>query len=231
MGVCALSGVQRDVVRTNLPRMRDDYFHIDFEAPNPKRFDRLKRIFCELKRLKDECIESENSTDASKDADDMDWQSFLGDEEIAWFSDVFDFSSAEGRTWRKLWDMTAPTVRLSHPLFNTPGNWTLEGAVDSILCCDYQLIELVRRENGQGTLSYDPWGGPFGGSESLVALLEGFGCEVTHDSWHGGPHAPEIGWDYQLAKHLVDKGERISLARQLDPPKPKPANPWWKFWA
>jgi hypothetical protein len=73
---------------------------------------------------------------------------------------------------------------------------------------EYTLVDLILNDGSNGILYYDPWAFPFGGSESLVALIESFGHYVHFDSWHEGSHLRQIiGWDYSLAKNLVAKGQ------------------------
>lgn len=93
-------------------------------------------------------------------------------------------------------------------MFNVPGNWDFESMIDSLFNGEYVLVDLVRESEEFGVLYYDPWAGPFGGSESMVQLIESFGHTVTFDSWHQGPHHRRaIGWNYALAKQLVAAGK------------------------
>ncbi len=83
------------------------------------------------------------------------------------------------------------------PIFKDLNGWAIE-----------YLENLATLTLPHGILYYDPWAGPFGGSECLVALIESFGNMVTYDSWHSGPHRRfTVGWDYELAKTLVSKGK------------------------
>ena len=63
---------------------------------------------------------------------------------------------------------------------------------------------------------------PFGGTESLVQLIESFGHTVTYDSWHEGPpKRAAISWEFELAKKLVEQGKGIEQPNEKE---------WWKFW-
>ena len=93
-------------------------------------------------------------------------------------------------------------------MFQLPGKWDFESMIDALFNGEYIFVDLVKENEKQGVLYYDPWSGPFGGSESLVALIESFGRTVTFDSWHEGPHRRQISaWDYELAKQLVASGK------------------------
>lgn len=107
-----------------------------------------------------------------------------------------------------------PEVRLKHSIFNTSDNWSLDSMLYLIFQGDYELIKITKTEN-IGTLFFDPGGFPFGGTESLVQLIESFGNKVTYDHWHAGSHLrPNIGWDYEVAKKYVEKGLGIEFSNE-----------------
>ena len=135
------------------------------------------------------------------------WIEFLDETALEWFADTFDYNSEEGKTFQQLWNLTSPEIRSSHEMFHLPGNWDFESMIDSLFNGEYAFVDLVKETKTSGVLYYAPWAGPFGGSESMVALIESFGNTVTFDSWHEGPHRRRISaWDYQLAKELVASG-------------------------
>ncbi|NQX85448.1 MAG: hypothetical protein HRT67_06025 [Flavobacteriaceae bacterium] len=95
-------------------------------------------------------------------------------------------------------------------MFNTADNWSLDSMIYVIFQGDYELIK-IEKSNDNGTLYYNPVGIPFGGTESLVQLIESFGNTVTYDSWHEGTHKrAEIAWDFEVAKKLVEKEKESS---------------------
>ena len=191
--------------------MRDKSFYLEFRIGSQRRFDALHRFFTALKSEKDQIIKSWDS-DAEQDqydpASEPKWLDFLDDEAVEWFANTFDYNSEEGKTYQQLWNLTEPEIRLSHPMFRPPGNWDFESMVDSLFNGEYTLVDLAQESETDGILYYDPWAGPFGGSESLVALIESFGHSVTFDSWHEDPHRRQpVGWNYALAKQLVAAGK------------------------
>ncbi len=189
--------------------MLEQCFYLRFTIGSQRRFDALQRFFRALKSEKDRIIA--RASDAEQDqydpANDPKWIDFLDDDAIEWFTNTFDFNSEEGKIYQQLWDLTAPEIRLTHPMFNLPGNWDLESMLDSLFNGEYEFVDLLQDSETDGTLYYDPWAGPFGGSESMAALIESFGHTVIFDSWHEGPHCRQaVGWDYALAKRLVAAG-------------------------
>lgn len=191
--------------------MRDRYAYLEFSIGSLARFDALARMFDALKAEKDRIVASRDS-DAPDDeynpAQEPNWIEFLDEPAREWFADTFDYDSEERKTYQKLWDLTPPDIRLSHPMFQLPGNWDFESMIDALFRGEYVFISLVRESGETGVLYYDPWAQPFGGSESMVAFIESFGHYVTFDSWHRGPHRRQTGaWDYALAKQLVAAGK------------------------
>ena len=192
--------------------LKDSYFYIEFEIINSARFKALQKMFHRLMRIKNDWMQDINLEDKKSDLDyqdpvaDFDWYSYLDNEAIAYFQDIFDYRSDEGKVYRQLWDLTHYEYRL-HPFLRTPGNWDFESMLDSIFSGDYILFALVKENNNLGCLYYDPRGFPFGGSDSLCELVRAFGHKVTYDSWHEDEN-PKIKsqWNYELAKELVEQG-------------------------
>lgn len=193
--------------------MREQFIYLEFMIGSVDGFSALRRFFLALRTEKEKFLRARDSG-AVEDwdaASNPQWRALLTDEARQWFSNTFDFGSEEGRTYHQLWGLTSPEVRSSHPMFNTAGNWSLEDTLDAIFHGEYVLVDVIQEAEGHGVLYYDPWAGPFGGSESLVALVEAFGHQVTFDSWHNGPHRrKQIGWNYELAKQLVAEGRGVS---------------------
>lgn len=191
--------------------MREKSFYINFQIGSPPRFDTLHRFFTAVKAEKDRILRSWDSDDERDQYDpsaESNWREFLDEGATEWFADTFDFHGEEGKTFLQLWQLTEPDVRLSHPMFNVPGNWDFDSMIEALFNGEYVLVNLVKEMEENGVLYYDPWAGPFGGTEPLVAMIESFGHVVTFDSWHEGPHHRRIiGWDYSLAKELVAAGK------------------------
>lgn len=178
---------------------RSRHFFIEFAIGDTSRFAGLEDLLRALRREKEIPAELRG---------DVDWSAFLDDEARRWFSDFVDPDSDYGQLFLELWKLTSPKVRLSSSMFVQPGHWDFESTIDAILSCECDLADIICEEAGRGKLFYMPLAGPFGGTESLVELVEAFGNRVTFDSWHSGPHRRvQVGWDPKLARELVERGE------------------------
>jgi len=203
--------------------MRDRYFYIEFDIGSEARFHTLHRFFTALQAEKNRIFKSGDGRAQEADyhpAKAPQWFNLLDDAAIEWFNDNFDYDSEEGRTYWTLWDLTSPKIRDSHPMFNVPRPWSFDSMIRSIFCGAYALVDLVKETESKGVLYYDPFSGPFGGTECLVVLIESFGHTVTYDYWHSGPHlrgTGTVGWDYALAKRLVaaGRGFKSPLTRRI----------------
>lgn len=193
--------------------MRDQYFYLEFTIGAYARFDALSRMFVALKAEKDR-IWARSTPEAEEDdyepMFDPKWLELLDEPAIEWFADTFEFDSSEGETFQRLWNLTSPEVRRTHPMFQLPGNWNFEAMLDALFNGEYVLVDIVKETPTTGVLFYEPFAAPFGGSEGLVALVESFGHTIIFDSWHKGPHQRRTSaWDYQLAKELVAAGKGV----------------------
>ena len=191
--------------------VRDLYFYIDFKIGEASRLERLKEMFYKIKEVKEigeELLESDEEFDPFQATQ---WTDYLDDQALEWFLDTFDFHSEEGKTYHKLWNLTKPEVRIGSAFFHLPGNWDFDSMLHSLFHGEYQLIDIQEDKEGFASLYFDPYAGPFGGTEPLVALIESFGHEVIYDYYHDGPHYRIIStWDYKLAKELVAQGKGYS---------------------
>ncbi|MGB5635499.1 MAG: hypothetical protein WBM44_02845 [Waterburya sp.] len=193
--------------------MKDTYSYIEFEIGNLARFENLQKIFLKLKQVNDDYSKEiyldhkQDNLNYQDPVDDYQWKDYLDQEAIAWFANSFDFDSPEGVIYWKLWELTEPEIRLEHPFFKTPGNWYFESMLDAIFNGYYLLIALVKEQDNQGCLYYQPLAYPFGGSDCLVELIKSFGNKITYNSRHKYSNPViESEWDYELAKKLVKQG-------------------------
>ena len=192
--------------------MKDEYYYIEFKIGNLKRFASLQKMFAKLKEVKNDLRENvylteKTSSDYIDPVDNFPWRDYLDEEANKWFERTFDFNSEEGIIYWKLLELTDPEIRFQHPFFKTPGNWYFESMLDAILNGDYSLIDLVKEKGDRGCLYYNPRAYPFGGSGSLIELIESFGNKITYDSWQKKKNPiAESQWDFELAKKLVNKG-------------------------
>ena len=193
--------------------MKDIYSYIEFEFEDLTRFENLQKMFFKLKEVKEEFSkeidlkDKYNSLTYKDPVDDYQWKDYLDLKAIAHFQDTFDFNSEEGIVYWKLLELTAPEIRIKHPFFKTPGNWDFESMLDAIFNGYYYLIDLTKEKDDRGCLYYQPTAYPFGGSDSLVELIESFGNKIIYNSRHKYS-SPVIKseWDYELAKNLVKQG-------------------------
>jgi hypothetical protein len=192
--------------------LRDKYFYIEFEIISLERFQHLQVMFEKLKEVKNDWMgfcdseAQESNLEYQDPVEDFDWHSYLDNEARVWFEDTFDYDSEEGKTWCRLRELTHYQHR-DRPFLITPGNWDFESMLDSIFNGEYCLASLNQEENSRGCLYYEPFGHPFGGSDSLCELIRAFGNKVIYDSWHENDNPPiESQWNYELAKELVQKG-------------------------
>ena len=194
----------------NVFERKEKYFYIEFEIISLKRFEKLQTIFTKLKQVKDSWISpfelDSKNLDFNDPVDNFQWENYLDEEAMEWFDNDFNYESEEGRTYLQLWDLTEPRIRLEHPFFITPGNWHFKSMLESIFSGDYDLIDIIQEESDLATLYYEPYGQPFGGSDSLIELIRSFGHNLIYDSWNQINSITKSQWDYELAKKLVDRG-------------------------
>lgn len=198
--------------------MEEYAFYIEYKIGNLKRHEKLETLFLKLKENKE--LYFETGIEPSSEIED--WIEFLDTDAKIWFDQIeLKPNSEQLKIYNQLWTLTKPEVRLKHPMFNTADNWSLDNMVYVILQGDYELIKIEKSDN-KGTLHYNPRGIPFGGTESLVQLIESFGNTVTYDSWHKGPHKRvQVRWNFKLAKELVENNKGVEPLNKKE---------WWQFW-
>lgn len=198
--------------------MQENNFYIEYKIGETERNEKLETLFLKLKEEKIKY--SETGTEPSSEIED--WINYLDSDAKKWFSKIeLKPNSEQRKVYNELWKLTKPEIRLKHPMFNTSDNWSLDSMIYVIFQGNYELIK-IKKISDKGVLYYNPKGMPFGGTESLVQLIESFGNTVIYDSWHEGPHKrAEIGWDFELAKKLVEQGKGIEHPNEKK---------WWKLW-
>lgn len=187
------------------PILYEGRFFLEFSIGGE--IESLMEMFAALKADKDEYWKDESEGDeaAVNSASDPKWLDYLNG--AAWNYFVENKDAEEEKVFWELWKLTKPSVRLTHPMFTRAQNWDFESMIEGIFHGEYTLDDIRQLDENRAVLLYDPWAGPFGGSEPLVALIESFGHHVTHDYWHQGPHKRgEIGWNYASARELVESG-------------------------
>lgn len=188
--------------------------YLQFDVAAPERFPTLLELFealqCE-KQIVNDFIDGIRSDEDAQPENEPNWRDYLDGKANAWFADVFNFDSEEGKVYQQLWELTEPQLRFDHPMFQLPGNWDFDSMIDSLFDKECTYDRLVRLSPAEGKLIYTPLALPFGGTESLVALIEAFGQTVTFDSWRGGPHKRRVvGWNFDRAQQLVAAGQGVT---------------------
>lgn len=100
--------------------MRNQYFYLEFTIGSIARFETLSRLLAALKLEKEQDffpLDGEVAGPSVGSDETPDWSTFLDELAVEWFDNVFDYDSEEGQTYQALWSLTAPQVRLSHPMF------------------------------------------------------------------------------------------------------------------
>jgi hypothetical protein len=70
-------------------------------------------------------------------------------------------------------------------LLTDANHWPLEDILECILRGEYELLGVEFADNC-GRLLYNPFSFPFGGTDSIKAIVEVFGLRVIRDSFHDG---------------------------------------------
>ncbi|QDT56695.1 hypothetical protein Pan44_47520 [Caulifigura coniformis] len=138
------------------------YFVVEFTAPDAVAFDRFRGVFEALKQDKD----------SDKFRPDDQWPELFDREAL----DCFNWWTDEDRA---RWLPGIPDFELSHQAGRPRLEWEFFSMIEAFKNGDYQLIACQRNDNGQSRLEYDPFGGPYGGSGCMVALIQCFGFVVS----------------------------------------------------
>ncbi len=152
-----------------------DCCFVEFE---PKDSHALARLGDFLKRV---MIAKEDD-----EFDEAELVGFFSNVEVAYFWNPTD---DEMKEWNDEWFSTPVATRLSAAM-PTPG-WTLESMVSALWESDFDLVGVVE-VNARCRLTFNPHGYPYGGTGSLVALVECFGHTVVgiEDGTGYAPHMP-----------------------------------------
>ena len=143
-------------------------FAIDFLVHDSARFGPLVRAF--------EALKHDKATGQQRDEED--WLLYFDDAALGHF---WWPAAAERRAYWLRRQM-APLVEAFRDEPQEP--WEFVTMIDAIYSGDYELVSCVLTSPSTGRLEFYPYGWPFGGTESLHALVEAFGFEVLHDSYH-----------------------------------------------
>ncbi|MBD9668861.1 hypothetical protein IB278_33400 [Variovorax sp. VRV01] len=139
------------------------YCRVEFESNGEKSLQRLTEFFDFVKAAKDR----------EEPADESQLLAYLTDGERSYFSNLTPEEVAE---WNEYWFST-PLPKRHSPEMLTP-QWDFASMLDAIWNGDYDLIAIQPRA-ARYVLEFNPHGYPYGGTGSLVALVECFGHQVV----------------------------------------------------
>ena len=151
------------VVEATADRDSPIYCRVEFESSGEKSLQRLTEFFDFVKAAKD----------SGEPADESQLLAYLTDGERSYFSNLTPEEVAE---WNEYWFSTPLTKRHS-PEMLTP-QWDFASMLDAFWNGDYDLIAIQPRAT-RHVLEFNPHGYPYGGTGSLVALVECFGHQVV----------------------------------------------------
>jgi hypothetical protein len=140
-----------------------EYCHVTFGVASADALTALTAVLVEIKREKAE------GTLRSGEK----WRSYFTEEQLQTF---WWPSEEELVVWQREWQATPVPDRFTEPKLRT--RWDFDSMFEAIQNGEYDLIGLRRMEDGLVRLEFDPQACPFGGTESLQALVEAFGHKV-----------------------------------------------------
>jgi hypothetical protein len=139
------------------------YCRVEFESNGEESLQRLTEFFGLVKAAKD----------SDEPVDESHLLAYLADGERAYFSNLTPGEVAE---WNEYWFST-PLPKRHSPEMPTP-QWDFASMLDAVWNGDYDLIAIQPRAT-RHALEFNPHGYPYGGTGSLVALVECFGHRVV----------------------------------------------------
>ena len=139
---------------------------IEFEILETSRFELLCHVFEALSRAK-----------KSGDFHDDDyWLGFFDNAAKSYF---WWPTNDEISDWKLRWDATPVDERITEPGLQIP--WLFGSMIDAIRETEFELARCVSISDTIGRLEFLPHTGPYGGPDSLRALIESFGFQVTNE--------------------------------------------------
>ena len=138
--------------------------YLEFELPEPARFERLVKVFDRLKRSKEQDSWPEIHS----------WLELFDDAAKATF---WWPTADELAAWQRRWFSTPVESRFSDPSLETP--WGFDSMIGAFEDGDYVLVVCRKVGDKLGRLDFDPHGWPFGGTGCMRALIEAFGGRVV----------------------------------------------------
>jgi hypothetical protein len=141
--------------------------YIEFQFTDDFQFDELSKVFVALQQAK-------QSGDFH---DDNYWLGFFNESAKAHFWWPTD---EEIKDWKRHWDATPVSQRRTDPGLKRP--WVFSSMIDAIRDSEYELVSCQQVKENIGRLELLPLAGPFGGTDSLKALIEAFGFRIIAEN-------------------------------------------------
>jgi hypothetical protein len=145
-------------------RQRMDYCYVEFEAKDDGALSRLSTFFAMVKAAK----ESEEPLE-----EEQHLIGYLTDDERSFF---WDPSPVEIEEWNKDWFSTPLPRRHTDEALQP--RWQLESMLGALWDGEYDLVGVLQ-EGKRHFVAFNPEAYPYGGTASLVALVECFGHQVV----------------------------------------------------
>ena len=139
-----------------------EYCFVKFEKNSITSLKRLKDFFDLIK------IEKDSVTGVNEEK----LASFLSEDEKDYFWNPTEEEKIE---WADVWSATPVDFRLSPKMPLPP--WDLYSMLDAFWHGDYDLTS-IEESGDDNFLKFNPHGFPYGGVDSMVALIESFGHKV-----------------------------------------------------
>lgn len=140
---------------------------VNFELADSARFGMLQRIFDALRNAK-------NSDEI--EAEDDSWQSYFDRDALSHF---WNPTPDELADWTRRWQATPVEKRFTDPSLKTP--WDFQSMIDAFHNGEYELLRLIRTSENTGSLQFEAFAWPYGGTGCMHALIECFGGIVTEE--------------------------------------------------
>ncbi|MGC0097669.1 hypothetical protein HI806_01905 [Ralstonia solanacearum] len=151
------------VVEATAAAGRQVFCCVVFESNGERALQRLTEFFDLVKAAKD----------SDEPADESKLSAYLTEGERSYFSNL---TAEEAAEWNEYWFST-PLPKRHSPEMPTP-QWDFGSMLDAFWNGDYDLVA-IRAQETRHALEFNPHGYPYGGTGSLVALVECFGHRVV----------------------------------------------------
>jgi hypothetical protein len=162
-------GTPTEIVRDSSPTQ-----YVRFRVDDASRFDSLRRVFAEIKRIKNLDYSAEPS---EADASNADYDhELIRDSMPADVQSNFNWPSPAELNDHKL-DPTRP-IKIAAPGALLGEKWSLVRILELIDTCEYSLDRCELIDENTGELHVYTYAYPYGGLNALMALIEGFRFEI-----------------------------------------------------